>query len=42
MKGREGVDWWFVRMGIDGELREAMYVYVGVGLERGIDVLEVG
>ena len=29
-------------MGIDGELREAMYVYVGVGLERGIDVLEVG
>ena len=42
MKGREGVDWWFVRMVIDGELREAVYVYVGVVLERGIDVLEVG
>ena len=42
MKGRKGVDWWFVRMGIDGESRGAMYVYVGVGLEREIDVLEVG
>ena len=42
MKCREGVDWLFVRMGIDGESRGAMYVYVGVGLEREIDVLEVG
>ena len=29
-------------MVIDGELREAVYGYVGVVLERGIDVLEVG
>ena len=29
-------------MGIDVESRVSMYVYVGVGLEREIDVLEVG
>ena len=29
-------------MEIGGELRKARYVNVGVGLERGIDVLEVG
>ena len=42
MKGRGGVDWWFCRMEIAGELLEARYVNVGVGLERRIDVLGVG
>ena len=38
----EWVDGWFRRMEIGRYWGEAMYLNVGVGLERGIDMLEVG